>query len=158
MQRKKIAIIALLAIVTATAGYGWAQVALVNHFRLKTRAVLTRAGAPTPAPIVFVGPGKAKADPNGVTIEFDVLTRRNGRGKASIRLNNPLNYTTRPNFRGRGAAWVRLPNRRFAFRILIKGTIKRTATGELLMHGKYTSVSSTVAGAKFEGRFGGISP
>ncbi len=176
MKTTKTTIIALLTIVTATASYGWAQtvapaptpvpVPVSHKFKLKTKAVLSIPGSPTISPLIFVGPGKAKADAHGVTIEFDVLHLRHGRGKAKIRLNNPLGYTgTRRNFSGRGIAKVRLVNRSFRFRIAIKGLIKRTADGRLLIHGKYRSVHPTVSStssptrrcAKLKGRFSGIS-
>ena len=143
-----------------TAGQAWAEldsaISLHQGFDLRVKASLSRTVAPTPLPIVFIGPGKAKATPQGVTLKFDVLTPNGQRGKAVIRWRNPLEYhPDRPHFAGRGVARVRLPHANFRFRLGVKGTIIRCDDGELLIHGRFSSAACSVDGAKLVGKFVG---
>lgn len=136
-----------------------------EYFKLRVKAALTRIITPTksptvmpvPSPITFVGKGKAKADARGVTIEFAVLDATGQRGKAKIRVNNPLKHRRGHRyFAGHGAAKVQIGDSNFAFRLRIKGKITRREDGRLLLHGKFASHRLTRYAARFSGRFGGI--
>ena len=131
---------------------------LVHRFDLKAKAVLSRAHAPTPHPIVFVGPGKAKADRHGVTVEFEVLNARGQRGTATFRWANLPYRPEKPRFAGRGRAKIRLPNAEFGFAVVARGAIRRAHNGDLMIHCRFKSVRSSDDGAKLTGCFVGIEP
>lgn len=171
MKPTKIICLALLAVAASslTASAKPTVVCPTSYFKLKVKAALTRVitpadspvavakRCPVPIPITFIGQGKAKSDRQGVTIKFAVLDAKGQRGEATIRVNNPVKYRRgHRNFAGRAAAKVRVGNSSFAFGLALKGVIKRTDDGRLLMHGKFASRRSSVHGSRFAGRFGGV--
>lgn len=178
MRRSKLLLIGILAFVTANGSTAYVMAKpteasiLPRHqdFSLRVKASLHRPNCkgPTavsatagcdrsPAPIIFLGPGKARATHKDVSVKFDVLTSRGERGKAVVRLRNPMRYCRGRNFHGHGVAIVHLPNQRLKFRVRVSGTMKRTSRGTSIMIGRFGSVSSSSKGAKLRGKFSGSS-
>ena len=150
MKRRSLLLIGILAVATA-GGLVWA-----NPTPVDSLVDLRRKNCAGPPVIKFVGPGKAVATRDGVTVTFRVLVGENRHGKAEVHWRNPLQYRRHePRFAGFGRARIRLVDDELRFGMKIRGSIKRTDSGDLIIYARFGSIRSSVDDAKFNGRFFG---